>query len=89
MATAKLARDGAKPVAKVTEDLGISESGLRNWVAQAKLLMKAVIGARTTWNGQCGRRSMYLGPCRRALTSGTSGGGSIGVVAVRLGIRQL
>ena len=31
----QLARGGASPVAKIAEDLGISESCLRNWMAQA------------------------------------------------------
>lgn len=31
----ELAREGAKPVAKIAKDLGISESCLRNWMAQA------------------------------------------------------
>jgi transposase len=31
----ELAREGAKPVAKPAKDLGISESCLRNWMAQA------------------------------------------------------
>ena len=31
----ELAREGAKPVAKLAKDLGISESCLRNWMAQA------------------------------------------------------
>ena len=31
----ELARQGAKPVAKIAKDLGISESCLRNWMAQA------------------------------------------------------
>ena len=30
-----LARGGAAPVARIAEDLGISESCLRNWMAQA------------------------------------------------------
>jgi transposase len=30
-----LARHGAKPVAQIAKDLGISESCLRNWMAQA------------------------------------------------------
>jgi len=32
---AGLARQGAKPVAQIAKDLGISESCLRNWMAQA------------------------------------------------------
>jgi transposase len=31
----ELAREGSKPVAKLATDLGISESCLRNWMAQA------------------------------------------------------
>ena len=31
----ELAREGAKPVARIAKDLGISESCLRNWMAQA------------------------------------------------------
>ena len=31
----ELAREGAKPVARIAKDLGISESCLRNWIAQA------------------------------------------------------
>jgi transposase len=31
----ELARQGAKPVAQIAKDLGISESCLRNWMAQA------------------------------------------------------
>jgi transposase len=31
----ELAREGDKPVAQVARDLGISESGLRRWMAQA------------------------------------------------------
>ena len=31
----QLAREGASPVAKIAKDLGISESCLRNWMAQA------------------------------------------------------
>lgn len=31
----ELARQGDKPVAKLAKDLGISESCLRNWMAQA------------------------------------------------------
>jgi transposase-like protein len=31
----ELAREGAKPVARLAKDLGISESCLRNWMAQA------------------------------------------------------
>jgi transposase len=31
----ELAREGAKPVARLAKDLGISESCLRNWLAQA------------------------------------------------------
>lgn len=31
----ELARQGAKPVAQLAKDLGISESCLRNWMAQA------------------------------------------------------
>lgn len=30
----ELARQGAKPVAQIAKDLGISESCLRNWMAQ-------------------------------------------------------
>jgi transposase-like protein len=31
----ELAREGGKPVARIAKDLGISESCLRNWMAQA------------------------------------------------------
>ena len=31
----ELAREGAKPVARLAKDLGISESRLRNWMARA------------------------------------------------------
>ena len=31
----ELARQGSKPVAKIAKDLGISDSCLRNWMAQA------------------------------------------------------
>jgi transposase-like protein len=31
----ELAREGTKPVARLAKDLGISESCLRNWIAQA------------------------------------------------------
>ena len=31
----QLAREGTTPVAKIAKDLGISESCLRNWMAQA------------------------------------------------------
>jgi transposase-like protein len=31
----ELAREGAAPVARIAKDLGISESCLRNWMAQA------------------------------------------------------
>jgi len=31
----ELAREGDKPVAEIARDLGISESGLRRWMAQA------------------------------------------------------
>ena len=88
-----LAHGGAKPVAKVTGDLGIRPGDQR--VVPAEL-----DGPGQAAHESCDwcsdylerpmrRRSMYLGPCRRALTSGTSGGGGIGVVSVRLGIRQL
>ena len=30
----ELAREGDKPVAQIARDLGISESGLRRWIAQ-------------------------------------------------------
>jgi len=33
----ELAREGHKPVAKLAEDLGISESGLRRWISQANI----------------------------------------------------
>jgi transposase-like protein len=33
--TVELARQGGKPVAQIARDLGISESRLRNWMAQA------------------------------------------------------
>lgn len=32
-----LARQGDKPVAEIARDLGISESGLRRWMAQAEV----------------------------------------------------
>lgn len=31
----ELAREGGKPVAQIARDLGVSESGLRRWMAQA------------------------------------------------------
>ncbi|HLF43563.1 MAG TPA: transposase [Acidimicrobiia bacterium] len=31
----ELAREGDKPVTQIARDLGISESGLRRWIAQA------------------------------------------------------
>ena len=33
----ELARSGDKPVAEIAKDLGISESGLRRWMAQAEV----------------------------------------------------
>jgi transposase-like protein len=33
----ELARERAKPIAKIAEDLGISESCLRNWLRQANV----------------------------------------------------
>ena len=33
----ELARERAKPIAKIAEDLGISESCLRNWLHQADI----------------------------------------------------
>lgn len=33
----ELARERAKPIAAIASDLGISESCLRNWVAQAEI----------------------------------------------------
>ena len=33
----ELAREGHKPVAGVARDLGVSESGLRRWMAQADI----------------------------------------------------
>lgn len=33
----ELARSGEKPVAEIEKDLGISESGLRRWMAQANV----------------------------------------------------
>ena len=33
----ELARQGSKPVAELAKDLGISESCLRNWLAQAEV----------------------------------------------------
>jgi len=33
----ELAREGHKPVAGVAQDLGVSESGLRRWMAQADI----------------------------------------------------
>ena len=33
----ELVREGHKPVAKLAEDLGISESGLRRWISQADI----------------------------------------------------
>jgi transposase-like protein len=32
-----MAREGDRPVAKVAEELGISESGLRRWMTQAEI----------------------------------------------------
>lgn len=33
----ELAREGDKPVAQIARDLGISESGLRRWMAQSEV----------------------------------------------------
>lgn len=33
----ELARQGDKPVAQIARDLGVSESGLRRWMAQASV----------------------------------------------------
>lgn len=33
----ELARQGDKPVAQIARDLGVSESGLRRWMAQAEV----------------------------------------------------
>ena len=33
----ELAREGDKPVVQIARDLGISESGLRRWMAQAEV----------------------------------------------------
>lgn len=33
----ELARQGDKPVAEIARDLGVSESGLRRWMAQAEV----------------------------------------------------
>lgn len=33
----ELAREGAKPIRRIAEDLGISESCLRRWMAQADI----------------------------------------------------
>ncbi len=33
----ELARQGGKPVAEIARDLGVSESGLRRWMAQADI----------------------------------------------------
>lgn len=33
----ELARLGDKPVARIAKDLGVSESGLRRWMAQARV----------------------------------------------------
>ena len=33
----ELARQGDKPVAEIARDLGVSESGLRRWMAQADI----------------------------------------------------
>jgi transposase-like protein len=33
----ELARQGSKPIAELAKDLGISESCLRNWLAQAEV----------------------------------------------------
>jgi len=40
----ELARLGDKPVAEIAKDLGISESGLRRWMAQADVESGAVVG---------------------------------------------
>lgn len=32
-----LAREGSKPIVQIAKDLGISESGLRRWMAQAEV----------------------------------------------------
>jgi transposase len=33
----EVAREGAKPISQIASDIGISESGLRNWLAQADI----------------------------------------------------
>ncbi|AXH37513.1 hypothetical protein DVJ78_18220 (plasmid) [Humibacter sp. BT305] len=33
----ELARSGEKPVAEIARDLGVSESGLRRWMAQSEI----------------------------------------------------
>ena len=33
----ELARERAKPIAQIAADVGISESGLRNWLARADI----------------------------------------------------
>lgn len=33
----ELAREGDKPVAQIARDLGVSESGLRRWMAQSEV----------------------------------------------------
>lgn len=40
----ELARLGDKPVAEIAKDLGVSESGLRRWMAQADVESGAVVG---------------------------------------------
>ncbi len=40
----ELARSGQKPVAEVARDLGISESGLRRWMAQADVAEGTAVG---------------------------------------------
>jgi transposase-like protein len=40
----ELARSGQKPVAEIARDLGISESGLRRWMAQADVEEGAAVG---------------------------------------------
>jgi transposase len=44
----ELAREGTKPVAELAKDLGISESCLRNWMAQANTDENGGGGGRLT-----------------------------------------
>ncbi|MES2172120.1 MAG: transposase [Actinomycetota bacterium] len=40
----ELARSGQKPVAEIAKDLGVSESGLRRWMAQSDVEEGTAVG---------------------------------------------